>query len=354
MPKRRYVYGIIRTDEPVLFEVSGIDAGEVYTVGAGRLAVVTSPVERDGFVGLERADAVRHLTAHQRVLEAIQQDYPVLPVKFGTVLADEERLLTLLQCGADLFAATLDAYAGREQFEVVVLWDVAQVFQSIAADEQILALKAQVAALPPEESAQGRAILGRLVHQILQVRRAAVTAEVLAILSDLAEEHLENPVMDDAMVCNLALLIPQDRSFAFDDRLSLLDARFKGALQIRCVGPLPPYTFATLEVQQANPDAVAAALAALRLSEGASYAAVKSAYRRLAALAHPDHNSGVGAVAEMETLSAAYRLLTAVAQAQAPNHAEGDWPCHFDRASVENTLMFTLRRPEIAPRRDEE
>lgn len=355
MPTRRYAYGIIRTDDEVLFDLNGVDGQhEVYTVGEGGLAVVTSAIDDDGFQALDRAEALRYLAAHQRVLEQVQHDFPVLPIKFGTVLADEAQLRALLRRGAARFDEALATCAGSQQYEVVVLWNVAQVFQAIAADPQIVALKARLAGLPPDEVMQGKLLLGRLVHEALQAQRAAVAGAVLAGLADLAADTLENPVMDDSMVCNTALLIAHARSRELDERLEQLDARFGGGLQIRCVGPLPPYSFTTLEVQRPGAEAVAAAREHLGLPEATSFAALKGAYRRLAARAHPDHNPDqVGAAAEMEQLTAAYKLLVAVAQAQAPAEDAADWPCHFDHAAAEGTLMIAVRRQEVAPVRDE-
>ncbi|NTU78735.1 MAG: DnaJ domain-containing protein [Chloroflexales bacterium] len=350
MPIWRYVYGIISTDEQAIFEVGSIDGhGDVYTIDEGGLAVVTSDVDNASFQGLGRTEAIRFLSAHQRVLETVRRDYTVLPVKFGTTLPDEARLRVLLRHGADLFRDALKSFAGKEQYEVVVLWDVAQVFQLIAADERIVAVKQHVANLPPEQLEGGRVLLGQLVHGALQERRKAIATEVLAALHDLAEDTIENPLMDDSMVSNMALLIDEARAADLDEKLSALDERFAGKLQIRCVGPLPPYSFATLEVQPPPAEAVEDARLRLGLDETTSALAIKSAYRRLAARAHPDHNpDNAGAGAAMEALTAAYKLLAAVAQAQAQAEAGDDCLCHLDREAVESTLLLNLKRQEIA------
>lgn len=352
---RRYVYGIIRSDAPLLFDVSGIDGGEVYTVGAGDMAVVASDVAYEGLHGLARSEALRHLNDHQRVLEAVQQEYTVLPIKFGTILPDEARVRTLLYRGDALISAALAAYAGKRQFEVVVLWDMAQVFQQIAADERIAAIKAQIAGRAPEETVAERLLIGKLVHAELQRRRAEVCAHVTGHLRGLAEDVIVNPLMDDSMVANVALLLDDAGRDALDERLDALDAQYGGRLQIRCVGPLPPHSFATLEVHLPPFEAVDAARQRLGLAEEVSYSAVKRAYRQLAAQAHPDHNQGdAEASAAMDALTGAYRLLTAVSLAQVPasSAAAGDWICHFDRAAVEETMLLAIARQETAPQHE--
>ncbi len=347
----QYVYGIIPTDERAIFEVDGIDpADEVHTVVEGDLAVVTSSVNPDSLHGLERSTAVRYLSAHQRVLETVLRDYPVLPVKFGTALPDEDVLRTLLHQGHELLHTTLTTYVGKQQSEVVVLWDLKQVFQDISAEEPIATLRRQIAGQAPDETVNERIALGQLVHATLQRRRGEISTQVIAQLRDLADDLIVNPTMDDSMVVNVALLLDTARQDALDERMEVLDAQFGGQLQIRCVGPLPPYSFATLEVTAMPFDAVDAARQQLGLAEDVSVAAIKRAYRQQAAQTHPDHNpSAAHAASRMETLTAAYQLLSTLAKAQAPATTnEGDWPCHLSRAAVERTLLLAVVRQEAA------
>jgi len=321
----------------------------VHTVVAGGLGVVTSRVDPNSLHGLDRAAAVRYLSAHQRVLEAVMRDYPVLPVKFGTTLPDEGALLALLRQGDQLLRTTLAAYTGKQQREVVVLWELKQVFQEIATQEPIATLRAQIAGLSPDDTVNERIALGQLVHAALQQRRGEIAAQAIAQLRDMADDLIVNPSMDDSMVVNLALLLDDAREGDLDARLDALDALFGGQLQIRCVGPLPPYSFATLEAHVLPFAAIDAARQQLGLTEEASAAEIKRAYRQLAAQAHPDLNpSAEHAVAQMEALTGAYQLLSALAKAQAPADAIDYWPCHLDRAAVERTLLLAVVRQEGA------
>jgi DnaJ-domain-containing protein 1 len=347
----QYVYGIIPTDDRAIFEVEGIDpASDVRTVVEGDLAVVTSGVDLGCLQGLDRAAAIRCLSAHQRVLESVMHDYAVLPVKFGTTLPDEASLRALLRQGGQLLRAALGTYASKQQREVVVLWDLKQVFQEISAEAPIAALRAQLVGRAPDETVNERIALGQMVHAALQGRRALISQQAIAQLRDLADDLIINPTMDDSMVVNVALLLDDRRQGDLDDRLEALDAQFGGQLQIRCVGPLPPYSFATLEVHAMPFAAIDAARQQLGLAEEASLVEIKRAYRQLASQAHPDLNpSAEHAVAHMEALTEAYQLLCALAKAQAPAGNEGhDWPCLLDRAAVEATLLLNIVRQETA------
>ena len=153
-----YVYAIIPTGDQVVFEVAGLDDHheEVYSIPHGQIAAVVGVSPLADYRGLQRNEAVRYLVAHQRVLETVMRDYPALPVKFGTVLPDEDRVHHLLAQAETLFRAALETLADQVQMEVVVLWNLQEVFQQIGQEEPIALLKAQIASHPPEETMADR------------------------------------------------------------------------------------------------------------------------------------------------------------------------------------------------------
>jgi len=240
------------------------DYDEVYAVPQDGVAVVTSHTARADYRGMTRQEAMRYLIAHQRVVEEVMRDFPVLPVKFGTVLPSEDSLHRLLLESGALFQATLKEFARLVQMELVVLWNQQQVFQEISQEEPIARLKAQLADRPPQETAQDRIALGQMVVASLVRRRHAIQERLLASLREMALDLLVNPLMDDSMVTNLALLLDGADREALDRKLQLLDEEFESRLHFRCVGPLPPYSFATVELQVPSFESVDEARRALR------------------------------------------------------------------------------------------
>lgn len=414
-----YLYGIIPTREQIIFDVTGADADhdEVYSIphddpqtapsaepalslskcseqalqqaqGASSrlapllhsrwaLAAVVSASPLPDYHNLKRNEAARYLVAHQRVVETVMQDFPILPAKFGTVLADEAQVRRLMAQGEALFQSALHRLAGRVQMEVVVLWNPQQIFQEISQEELIIRLKAQVADRPPEETVAERVVIGQLVQSSLERRRAALRDYLLPPLQEIALDIVANPLMDDSMVANIALLVDKDGLRALDRCLEALDAEFEGGkrpafgnipLHFRCVGPLPPYSFATVEVQAPSFEAVDGARRCLGLEETATHGEIKQAYRCLAGRLHPDHNPNAPQVEDrMAELTQAYQFLTTYAENQALSRVgeqgSGDGepyfgtgthldtlasqhPCSFSRQAVEQTLFPAIRRQE--------
>ena len=320
------------------------DEDEVYTLPLGDLAAVAGRTAGTDYRGLARQAAVRYLVIHQRVVEAVLADYPILPVKFGTVLANEASVLRLLAQGTPLFKAALGMIAQKVQMEVIVLWNPQEVFGQIAQEEPIVQFKAELASRPPQEITAERVDLGKMVFASLERRRNAIRDRVLPALQQIASDVVANPLMDETMVINVALLIDKAASDTLSQELDALDQEFGGQLKFRCVGPLPPYSFATVDVQAPTFEAVHGARDRLGLGESATASEIKKAYHRLAEQLHPDRNTeDAQAEARMTELTQAYRLLMAFSTNQARSPAEA---CSFSRAAVERTLLIDIRRQE--------
>ncbi len=341
-----YVYGIIPSDERVSLPGAGVSAGPggIHAVPCDGIAAVVGPSDRDDYQGLAREDLVQVLLEQQRVVEGVMAAFPVLPARFGTVLADEERVIDLLTRGHDLLRDELDRLAACVQMEVVVQWDLEQVFAEIGRDERVAQVRAAAAA-PAADTEALRILLGRTVQTLLEERRAALEERLLPRLRETAREVHANPCMDDKMVLNLALLVDEPGRVQLDALLPELDAELEGELDFRCVGPLPPYTFATLEVEAPRFVDTERARGLLELPMEVTAGQVKTAFRGLASRLHPDVNPdaahGEEAIAE---LAWAYKLLSRFVDSA----CEGETArlCRLDRASVEQALLFDVRRQE--------
>jgi hypothetical protein len=348
----RYVYAVIPSEEQGIFDVGGVgnNHDEVYSIANRNVAAIVSASPLADFRGLKREQAVRYLVAHQRVVETVMQDFAVLPVKFGTVLPDETWVHRLLVQGETLFRTTLEQIANRVQMEVVVLWNLQKVFLEIGQEAHIAQLKQEIAGRPDEETLVERIAVGQMVQAALEQRRAALHACVVYPLRELALDLVVNPSMDDSMVANLALLLDQAGQEALDRQLEILDQEFEGRLLFRRVGPLPPYSFATVEVETPSFEAIDGARRRLGLRETATSDDSKRAYHRLAGQLHPDHNrQDPDAEARMTELAQAYELLTAYAETAQGSSGAAEHPSGipFSREVVEGMLLIRVRRQGV-------
>ena len=343
-----HVYAIVPARDEVVLDMPGVDKHTVHAVTNGDLAAVVSPTSLSDYRGLKREDAVHFLLAHQCVVDAVMRQSSVLPVKFGTVLRGEAKVRRLLTQGQNLFQATARKLADRVQIELVVTWDSQKVLQEIAREEPIAKLKAQMESRLDEQTTADRIALGQMVHSSIERRRAAVRERLLPDLQQCVLDTVVNPLLDESMVANLALLVDQGGRKALELRVEELDEQWEGKLTFRLVGPLPPYSFASVDVRTPSFDEVDRARKLLKLDEKATLDEIKRAYRALAAEAHPDHNPDSPEAEEcMSELSKAHVLLTDYAESWALEEGNShETACSFDRRSVENMLLISVRKQE--------
>lgn len=303
-----YLYAIVPRD--ACASIRGDLGDEVRLVdGGGVFGAVVRPTAATSFVGRDRRHLARLLLAHQQVVENIMAHGPVLPVKFATIAPDEESVERCLKSGGAAFAEAFARLAGKIQYEILVTWDLDQVLAEIARSPEVISMK-QVMATPVE--------LGTAVKNLLERRRCDIAGEISEALRAIAEDFVDNALMNDRMVLNIALLIDEEKLGALDDCLETLDASRDGKLGFRCVGPLPPYSFATVEASFLDKGRVSHARDLLELDENADAVAVHDAYRRLARMYHPDVAGEGGGDDRMAILHDAYRTLRAVAEASGP------------------------------------
>jgi hypothetical protein len=356
---RIYVYAVVPAVERQRFDVAGVWPAEpqVRTIRGNALAAVVGTAPPIDFRALSRDDAVHYLLAHQRVVESVMRSSAALPVKFGTTLPDEAAVVRMLARGAPVLAAPLAEHSQHFQVELIVSWSIDDILREVAAEEPVVRLKAQIAAQAGGATSDQRLAIGKLVKDSIDRRRESCRSRIVTTVRSVVADLVENAVMDDRMVANLALLLPQGASDALDRRLAELDQEFGSRLNFRCIGPLPPYSFATVEVSLPSFEAIDRARRALSLGETAGLAEIKFAYRQQIRQVHPDLIAAVPAdEGRASKLTDAYKILMNYAEAL-PSAAGDDTPgesgYRFDRGTVEGSILVMVRRQDLTAARAE-
>jgi hypothetical protein len=319
----KYLYAILPTPtsgdyEPMAFASPD---GRFEIVSDGTLAAVVSETITPAYTDLPRGDLMRALAQHQAAIEALLDDTQLLPVKFGTVLADEGRVRSILYLGRPDFERAFELVGDRGEVDVAVTWNPARIFAEIAQTSEVAALRAEAERLPADKVLMGKVAVGRLVKEQFDVRRNALRDALVAEITPHAARWRLNALMDDSMVMNVACLVNADEESALEDRVYALDEQHTGQLNFRLVGPLPPYSFATVEAREVRSEDVAQASDLLGLNGNGQSGAfgawtpeqVKYAYYAQARRYHPDTaGNDPAAMAQFVRLTAAYRLMTEV------------------------------------------
>jgi hypothetical protein len=130
--------------------------------------------------------------------------------------------------------------------------------------------------------------IGRLIQSKLKGKNTEVELKILDTLSQICLDIKTHEVMNDEMITNSAFLVSRNKIEEFERAIDQLDEEYKGLLKFKLIGPLPCYSFYTIEVKELNPEHVKQAKKELGLREETSKSEIKKAYLGKARLFHPD------------------------------------------------------------------
>jgi Gas vesicle synthesis protein GvpL/GvpF len=237
-----YVYGVVRASEKPTVGLAGVgpEGNPVRHVASSKVAAIVSDVGR---VPLGRG---RDIRAHWRVLDDAVSRATVLPLRFGTVMESDVAVRDdFLTPNEARLSARLTGLDGKVQMNVrgsyreeVLMRDV------VDHSPAVRRLRARIQKLPKAAAYYDMIRLGELVAAEIERRSERDTGLALARLYELAvDSHIEGQTTKESGV-NVAFLVERGRVDGFTAAVRRLQDEFGEAMRLRCVGPLPPYSFA--------------------------------------------------------------------------------------------------------------
>ncbi|MBI3974692.1 MAG: GvpL/GvpF family gas vesicle protein [Chloroflexi bacterium] len=318
----QYLFGFVASREVEPLPPGGA-TGPAHVVWADGLGCVAASYAGEALRYLAKPDVVRLLLHHQRVTEHAMRYGPVLPVRFGTVLPSRRQVRTLLRQAAEFLRAALGSVAGKLEIEVAATWDAGRVLQDIAKDKEIA--EERDALLGRGAPTLGeRARFGQLVKRRMDERREAYQRRLMEALRPVVLDFIANPLLSDEMVMNVACLLETARQAEFDERLRELDEACEREILFRVIGPLPPYSFSSLDVTCLDASAVAEAQNELGVDQDATATDVRRAYRHLAAAQAQTAAGDPRAAQDLHRLRRAADLLQQLKSPLSPSRAVAD------------------------------
>ncbi len=238
-----YVYGVTAASAESMPPIDGVGSAPVRTLPHAGLAALVSSIHKTELRAVD-------LRAHWRVLERAFEHATVLPVRFGTLMESEDEVRgRLLEPNEDRLAGLLETMDGLIQLNVRGRYDEESLLRGILGEAPALARLRERAQLSGAMADQ--ITLGQQVERAIEQRRARDTATVHGALDDRAvamrDEQVRHP---DAF--NVAFLVPRDGVDAFGAGVGKVRDELGERMEIRYVGPVPPFSFAEAELGPAE------------------------------------------------------------------------------------------------------
>jgi hypothetical protein len=119
---------------------------------------------------------------------------------------------------------------------------------ALASDPDLAQAATAVARVSVAEAQAERVQVGERVAAAVDAQRAAVESALLEALSPVAEAIQVDPPGGERVALSAQVLVARDSRAALDQRVSELGDALAGVVGFRYVGPLPPYSFADVSL----------------------------------------------------------------------------------------------------------
>jgi len=240
--------------------------GAVEFLVQGSLAAVASPVSLEEFAPEKvethlKAGEVQWVEekafAHATVLQELMQRAPVVPVpvRFGILFRDRDRLLSLLAAKERELASLLERLAGRMEWGVKAHCREEAFTEALAReDPEVRGLRERLQRFPPGMAYLQRKKLELLLEEKAQERLPQWAGQVHEALAGVCEEAEVLEIREElegkeTVVLHGAYLVPEEYTGRFRGELERLGGEFScRGLRFVLSGPWPPYHFAQVDL----------------------------------------------------------------------------------------------------------
>jgi hypothetical protein len=306
-----YIYGIV----PNFYGAEhfrSLEYAGVYAIPLQNISAIVSDWDVDSIDYSNRESLAHQLVHHQLTIERVMTlgFTMILPMKLGTFVNVKEEVLTILAKGHDLFISSFNQIENMTEIDLTVTWgDFGGILKELSSNPEIIALRESILQKDESFSQADQVKTGMLVREKLNERNKQVELKILDVLSSFSTNLKLHDVMNDQMITNAAFLINRNVKEKFELMIDQLDAEFGGMLNFKLIGPLPCYSFYTIEVKELSSENIAYAKKELGLGEEASESVIKKAYLEYAKLFHPDTHKNDGTEERFRRINKAYHTL---------------------------------------------
>lgn len=266
-------------------------------IEAGSLTALIGPSHK--YRRFRSLEFNRHqqLQAQQVVLETAMEEVRVLPAKLGTSLPSRSKVVQLLNIHRNEFQSQLDRYGDLVEFEVIVSWDVNEIVRSILTMD----------GLEIPNGSRSNRNMAKALERAIDTKRRTLRAHINSAIEQIARDTVTIDSLEPSTLSRQIVLLSKDREDRFYDLLRKINASGDGKISIKCIGPLPPCSFAAVQVWKTPIADVLEARSTLRLGPSASASEIQTAYRK-----------ALRSTRGLSEVQSSYELLSRIAECQSP------------------------------------
>lgn len=309
--KQIYIYGIIPNFYTPLQFIELEELG-LFVIPYQNISAIVSETEYQSLENLSRDLLAHMLVHHQKITEGLMDKgfSMILPMRLGSIVNSREEVLIALKNHYELICDALQKIENRIEIDLVATWNnLSDVFTEICQQDDIFSLKQSYQKNNKALTKNRMQEIGRVVKQELEKKKGEIEKHILDSLSTFFIDYKKHEVMNDTMISNTAFLLKRKDEVKFEAVINQLNEKWEDKVNFKLVGPLPCYSFFTLELNKINPEQVRMAKDLLEVQDTASANEIRKSFLEKAKRFHPDKNEGIEHEENFKAIKDAYQIL---------------------------------------------
>lgn len=247
--KGKYIYCIIESNHQKNYGPLGIGdiAGEVNTITYQDISAVVSDCSIKEFT-VSRGNTMKH----EKAIEEVMKEHPVLPVRFSTIANSEKDIVEkVLIPRHDEFKNLISWIKDKEEIGIRARWtNMHTVFKEILEEnDEIKELKKKIAGKSTDGTYYDRIELGKLIEAKLKEKKKNEKNKIVDTLKKKSEDYKVNDVYGEEMILNSSFLVKKNMEEDFFSSVSDLQDEYGTKLKLKYVMGSPPFNFVNLVIQ---------------------------------------------------------------------------------------------------------
>lgn len=243
MHEGRYLYCILEGNETHDLGNIGMDSSKVYTVGYNDLSAVVSHIH------LKKIEpSVTDLIVHQKVIETARSKSTVLPVRFGTLLKNDQGIYELLSKSYKDFKTKIENFRDKDEYGIKVLLEKSAIkkikTQIKEESNDARQMRKELATAKPGTSYLLKIKYDDLIKKETLKKIDSISYDIHQDLSKLSEASRVLETNFDQIILNVSYLVGQSSATKFKLMVDKLERKYKNdGLVFHAGGPWAPFSF---------------------------------------------------------------------------------------------------------------
>lgn len=282
-----YLYGAapgeIRPDEHPDAGGAGVN---LECVTHNEVSVFFSEAPSGFFSRNSREAILSGILTHKKTVDLLYSRTRVIPFKIGTIVSDAGKIMDLLSCSGNFLKDIFNRTKGLDEWNIIISFsDMQEALRKAGEAAEVLMLREQI---QKKESVtqEDLIIVGRVIKESTDRMKEEIAGRLLPEIKSISDCIFVNDMRDERTVLSMAVLTNREGIAGLED---LLEGFTEEENLTACVsGPMPPYSFYTLEVRRIGREELVRALAVLGMAGVPGHREIVKAKRALLQRIHPD------------------------------------------------------------------